>query len=986
MMKDVKKQFEEGTGGISGMLERLGGSISSVGSQLTLMTAPLAAIGAVGVKTAADFDSAMTEISARTGLVGDDLEKVRQTALKLGADTIFSGQQAADSFLNLLTAGMSTEQALQALPSILNAAAASGEDLGTTADGITSILASFGMEADQTSAVVEALSRAAGASKASMGSLSEGFVKIGPVAKQFGISMGDTAGMLAVLAQNGISGAEAGTQLKSMLLNMSRPTDEVRGAWETLGVSLYDTEGNIRNMDTVIRELDASLDTKTPQEQNELMQKLGGSYGIVGLSALRASGGISKMLSSMGEQASAADVAATMMDTFKNTIGSLQGSFETLMITALTPFMNNVLKPMAQQVIEIVNKINDWAIANPEVTNTIVRLLSVLTSIGPILFGVGKGISIIGTVIGLVMSPIGLITAAVAALWMAFSTNFLGIRDLVQPIIYQIQDGITYLGRALGGFVDDVKKFGLGDAILAAFGMGDAAKNAEGWFEDLIASFLGASEESEGPMRELSHNISQSLGNVAQFVIGTVIPALQQFANWFLSEGLPAIVGFVQNTVIPAIQQFFDFIGQAWAIIQPALVQLFNWFMNEGLPAIVGFVQNTVLPAIQGFFSFISQAWALVGPALSQLFNWFMNEGLPAVVGFIQGTVLPAVQNFFNFIAGAWAVIGPALSQFFNWFMSEGLPGIVGFIQGTVLPIVQEFFNFIGAVWANVQPALASIFDWFTLSALPAIANFIQYGVLPWVERFFNFIGAVWTLVQPALASIYNWFVTEGMPAISGFISGTVVPVVEGLFNFLAGTWTLVSSALGSIYDWFVANGLPAIQKVIETVKGIVDGFIGVLRGIWETVRPGVEAFASGIKSLLQPIIDLIEGILGKIADIQGNAAALGGAGQAAGAIAEGLNKGEYGIGDVIGGFIRSTASEFSGGAIPAYATGTDYVPETGLALVHEGEKITPASENNGSSGVTVNIQNFHATTEAEGRAAARGLKDELDELRRLNG
>jgi TP901 family phage tail tape measure protein len=104
---------------------------------MTVLTAPITAFGAMGIKAAGDFGSAMAEIAARTGLVGEELEQVRQFALRMGADTVFSGQQAAEAFLQLLTSGSSVAEAMEILPSVLNAAAAGVVDSRVSASANT---------------------------------------------------------------------------------------------------------------------------------------------------------------------------------------------------------------------------------------------------------------------------------------------------------------------------------------------------------------------------------------------------------------------------------------------------------------------------------------------------------------------------------------------------------------------------------------------------------------------------------------------------------------------------------------------------------------------------------------------------------------------------------------------------------------------------------------------------------------------------------
>ncbi|MBK9751743.1 MAG: phage tail tape measure protein, partial [Chloroflexi bacterium] len=157
---------------------------------------------------------------------------------------------------------------------------------GSAADDATNILAAFRMPVTRARTVVNALSRAAGASSASMSDLGDAFDNVGGVAGQFGLSVDETAAIFAIFAENGVKGAEAGTQLRSMLLNMSRDTDSVNAAWEAFGSALYDAHGNLRPLPMVLEEIIQASSQMTDEERQQSIHRSGGSYGILGLSAL----------------------------------------------------------------------------------------------------------------------------------------------------------------------------------------------------------------------------------------------------------------------------------------------------------------------------------------------------------------------------------------------------------------------------------------------------------------------------------------------------------------------------------------------------------------------------------------------------------------------------------------------------------------------------------------------------------------------------
>ena len=140
----------------------------------------------------------------------------------MGRDTKFSASQAAQGMLELITSGSSAEEAIATIPQVLSLAAAAGLDLGHAADGVTDVMAQFGLGVEDAGTVVNAFTQAAGSSSATAADLIDAMKNGGAMASGFGLDVEQTAAAMAVLAENGLKGAEAGTALKSFFLNATR--------------------------------------------------------------------------------------------------------------------------------------------------------------------------------------------------------------------------------------------------------------------------------------------------------------------------------------------------------------------------------------------------------------------------------------------------------------------------------------------------------------------------------------------------------------------------------------------------------------------------------------------------------------------------------------------------------------------------------------------------------------------------------------------
>jgi len=358
--------------GFGKKLEATGDAAKKLTETGTRMMLPFAAAAAVGIKTTADFETVLSEVGARAGLTGKDLQKVGKFALEMGAKTMFSGKQAAEGMLQLLSSGQSVSDAMKTLPAVMDLAAAASLDLGFAADAVTDTMSMFSLGIGDTTRVADTLTRAAGASSATVEDLIAGFGNVGPIAKNFGMSIEQTAAALAVLSDNGIKGAEAGTALKSLLSHLSTSSSAAE-ALERLNVSLYDMEGKARPLPDVLGDLKNAMKDMTDEERNRLMYDLAGSYGQVGLAALFAGMPVDAMVAKMEKSASAAKIAGDKAATFAGKIDALKGSLESAAVEALLPFVDT-LKPMVDELTASANSIGEWARQNPELANTLLRV------------------------------------------------------------------------------------------------------------------------------------------------------------------------------------------------------------------------------------------------------------------------------------------------------------------------------------------------------------------------------------------------------------------------------------------------------------------------------------------------------------------------------------------------------------------------------------------------------------------------------------
>lgn len=804
-------------GRIGGGMERVGRSMQTVGAALAPVSLALAGIGTVGVRTASQFDSIMAEIAARTGATGTEMQRISDFALQMGADTAFSAQQAGDAFLQLLTSGQTAEQAIATLPAVLDAAAASGADLGQTADMLTDIMASMGIDIEYANDVANDLARAAGASSATIESLGQGFANVGPVAANFGMSMRDTAAVLAVLSENGIKGSEAGTALKSMLTNMTRPTEAVRGAWEELGVSFYDAAGNARPLQNVIADLDRALDPLTVERQNELMYDLASSYGIVALSALRGELSIEDMILMMTEAADASTVAEARMDTFAGTVDALTGSVETLNVTAFTPFMNDTLKPLFKRLTTIVNAMTTLARLNPGLTSTVIKLGAAFVGATTALLGIGTALTLMGPALpivaagmGLILSPLGLIGAALAgAAWFA----------------YQFAEELGWLERGL-----DTIRGGLGMLRLGLEPLTKGDPASFYWIHEGL-SFVKVG------VKQMGADVLTGIGNLVRDVTGIDLSAIGQTIATKLGE-LRVTAGALKDRVVGAINTaLITLDGLSLASVGTALqAELDSLAVSAtGIRTSVVGAINTALVTVSGI------SLASVGNAISGGL-----ESLEITAPLLRGRVIDAINS-------ALLQIDPA----------TGLTSIETTVRNALQTALQGGAGDVTTDLAGrIRTALETDMGALDLSGVQeTVSTNTQLAVHLGLMGAAAVIGGPFGMAL-SLANVVVSAVEADFLGIGTYLRESgILTAVEGAFATLK---VQIDGLLAGIFggDGAAGEGMGGPASMFRSEGGGIGGAIeGFFEGLATIQLPDLSGLETFLRAGLQPIIDAVNSL-----------------------------------------------------------------------------------------------------------------------------
>ena len=351
--------------GIEKGLSKIGGlavkGLSMATGAITGTATALGGVSIAAIKAGSDFESQMSRVQAISGATGSEFNKLKEQAIQLGADTAFSSSQAAEGMENLAAAGFTTSEIMDAMPGLLDLAAASGEDLASSSDIAASTLRGFGLEAADAAHVADVLAANANKTNSSVADTGEAMKYVAPLARAAGLSIEETAAAIGIMANAGIQGSQAGTTLRGAISRLSKPTKQMSECMADLGISFYDSEGNMKSLAEQTRMMEEATAGMTDEQRNNVLVTLYGQEALSGMLALMNEGdGALLELTHAYEtcDGSAKAAAETMQDNLAGALDQLGGSAETLGIVFYES-VSESLKETAKSATDSINNITE---------------------------------------------------------------------------------------------------------------------------------------------------------------------------------------------------------------------------------------------------------------------------------------------------------------------------------------------------------------------------------------------------------------------------------------------------------------------------------------------------------------------------------------------------------------------------------------------------------------------------------------------------
>ena len=233
-------------------------------------------VASAAVNVGMEFEASMSNVEALSGASGDALERLGNKAREMGAKTIYSASESADAFSYMALAGWDVEQMLQGIEPVLNLAAAANMDLAETSDIVTDYITAFGLKASDAAHFSDAMAKAMSTSNTTVELLGESYKNCAATCGSMGIAMEDVTAVLATMANAGVKGGEAGTALNAILTRLATNTSKCGDALEEYGIQVYDAEGNMNSISSILNGLAEVWDDMSQKEQAALAKTIAG--------------------------------------------------------------------------------------------------------------------------------------------------------------------------------------------------------------------------------------------------------------------------------------------------------------------------------------------------------------------------------------------------------------------------------------------------------------------------------------------------------------------------------------------------------------------------------------------------------------------------------------------------------------------------------------------------------------------------------------
>lgn len=800
-----EKGFNEGVSKISKIATT--GLGVAVGNAMTKVAGKVGEIGTAAIKVGMTFEAEMSKVSAISGATGDELSSLTDKAKEMGAKTKFSATESAQAMEYMAMAGWKTADMLNGIEGIMNLAAASGENLATTSDIVTDALTAFGLSAQDSTHFADVLAAASSNANTNVSMMGETFKYVAPVAGALGFSVEDCGVAIGLMANSGIKAGQAGTSLRQMLSRLTKPTKEVQTAMNTLGLSLTDSVGNVKSLDTVMSDLRSGFSGLSKAEQTQIATSLAGQEAMSGLLAIvnASDEDFNKLKNSIyNADGAAAEMAATMQDNLAGQITILKSGLEGLGIS-IYESVEVPLKNLASVGVKAISDLNEAYASG----------------------GFAGFINEIGNKVPMLKS----FTDAIAG----FAEKTKGMST----------DELMNLGKLTGVLVGAVPAFSLIDKSAGTFsdilgGLGDVtggAITAIGKFPGELKNAKGAITGFGGSLKNLGSSIVepfQVLTPKLNSVIGKTFSFLPTKISGYVGKIGPAVAGKFPK-ITSAFQDFGGYIG-AWG------GQIGTAFQGV-LGKVAGF-----MPAFANLMGF-GAVLGVVAVGLGLLYSQFGTQ-IDQILLMMQTKGPEVITNFCNGIVAALPNLIAQGATMLNNLMLAITANLPAIIQGGIA-IVSTLITGIAQQLPTLIPTALMMILTLVSSLLSNVGQLVDAGINLLVGLAQGVVNALPQLINkaPTIIGQLATAIISNLPKILAAGVKIIVILASGLVSAVPQLIRKIPAIIGQIKNAFTSVDWGSVGMNI--IRGIASGISGAAKHLAEAAANAASNALDWVKEKL---------------------------------------------------------------------------------------------------------------------------------------
>ncbi|MRX54705.1 phage tail tape measure protein [Bacillus idriensis] len=784
-------------------MNRLQAASGAVGKALGAMGIAVGAGLVFAVDKAAKFEHAMSSVSAVSGASGEEMSKLTALAKEMGATTSFSANEAAKGIEELMKAGVKTSDIIGGgLKGALDLAVAGELELAEAAEISSTALNAFKNDNLTVTDAANILSGAANSSATSVHELRYSLSMVSAVASGLGLTFEDTNAALAVLANNGLKGSDAGTSLKTALSRLNPMTEKAYGQMKDLGIitedgsnKFFDAEGNVRSMADIAGVLQEALKGLTAQQKQSALYTMFGSDAIRAGLILSKEGakGIEEMTAAMSK-VTAAEVAAERLNNFKGSLTILKSALEGAAIALGSVFLP-ALTSITKSITAVVSKFTQLPASIQGTIAVGAAIAAVFMLIAGALILIMPGIMATVSAFGLLAAPMAAAAAAAA------------------PIIAAVVGIIAALAL-------------IGVALVTAYQKVD-------WFRVEVDAAWAAIKNAWNIALVFIQQIASQVMTAVTAFIGEKLAQIKAF--WaengaMIMEATRNVFNIIKTIITVALDVIWAVMQFIWPAVKFLIVS--TW---DAIKGVISGALNVILGAIKFFAALFTGDWSAMWDATKQIIKGALEFVWNLISLIMMGKILGAIKSFGALAGGLFKALWTGIKAIFTAGLNA-IKSLVTTVFNAIKSIIQASMSGVTGVISSAWSLIRSIFS-TVVGALRTILTSgfsgMRSAVSSAMSAIKSTITSMWGSIKSYFASIdlfsigYNIIkgLMNGMTSMAGSlmqkaksIAGSITKTIKGALNIHSPSRVMVE--LGGYTTEGLAVGMMSELKRVQSAAG----------------------------------------------------------------------------------------------------------------------------------------------------------------------